>query len=321
MRALDVICAGAAIVDILLQPVSKNIFDTESYPLDSIAMTIGGDAINEAVILSRLGHKTALMSMVGVDPAGAFVRDTCHKNGIDDRSLRTDPQVTTSINVGLVTQDGERTFVTNRRGSLWRMTAADIDVSRFSEARLLSFASIFNEPLLDGRSLRKIFQAAKAVGLTVCADMIRPRFNETLEDIAMALDYVDYFFPNYDEAVLLTGKTAPEEIADAFLSCGVKNIIVKLGKQGCYIKNQQFAETVPAVQGIHAVDTTGAGDNFAAGFISGLLQGSSLMDCGRLANATAAVSVQSVGATTGVQSCRQVEQLYRCYLQQTQAEV
>ncbi len=62
MDNLDVICIGAAIVDIPLQPVSKNIFDVDSYPLERIAMTTGGDAINEATIISRLGHRTALMN-------------------------------------------------------------------------------------------------------------------------------------------------------------------------------------------------------------------------------------------------------------------
>ncbi len=70
MDNLDVICIGAAIVDIPLQPVSKNIFDVDSYPLERIAMTTGGDAINEATIISRLGHRTALMSRIGKDAAG-----------------------------------------------------------------------------------------------------------------------------------------------------------------------------------------------------------------------------------------------------------
>ncbi|WP_142304759.1 PfkB family carbohydrate kinase, partial [Klebsiella pneumoniae] len=60
---------AAAIVDIPLQPVSKNIFDVDSYPLERIAMTTGGDAINEATIISRLGHRTALMSRIGKDAA------------------------------------------------------------------------------------------------------------------------------------------------------------------------------------------------------------------------------------------------------------
>ena len=79
MDNLDVICIGAAIVDIPLQPVSKNIFDVDSYPLERIAMTTGGDAINEATIISRLGHRTALMSLIGKDAAGQFILAHCRK--------------------------------------------------------------------------------------------------------------------------------------------------------------------------------------------------------------------------------------------------
>ncbi len=68
MDNLDVICIGAAIVDIPLQPVSKNIFDVDSYPLERIAMTTGGDAINEATIISRLGHRTALRDPLIISP-------------------------------------------------------------------------------------------------------------------------------------------------------------------------------------------------------------------------------------------------------------
>ena len=102
MDNLDVICIGAAIVDIPLQPVSKNIFDVDSYPLERIAMTTGGDAINEATIISRLGHRTALMSRVGKDAAGQFILDHCRKENIDIQSLKQDVSIDTSINVGLV---------------------------------------------------------------------------------------------------------------------------------------------------------------------------------------------------------------------------
>lgn len=307
-KQFDVLCIGAAIVDILLQPVGKNIFEIESYPLEKIAMTIGGDAINEATILSRLGHKVCLMSRVGKDAAGAFVREACEKDGIDASGLRVDSSIDTSINVGLITGDGERTFVTNRNGSLWKTNMEDVDFTRFREARLLSLASIFNNPLLDGKALTRIFTEAKKHSLMICADMIKPRLGETLEDIREALGYVDYFFPNYEEACLLTGETAPEKIADRFLDCGVKHAVVKVGKKGCYIKTKEQSLEVPAMPGITAIDTTGAGDNFASGFITALLDGKKLEDCGKFANVTASIAVQSVGATTGVQSRAQVEE-------------
>ena len=73
------------------------------------------------------------------------------------------------------------------------------------QAKILSLASIFNCPLLDGKALVEIFKVAKAEGMTITADMIKPRLGETLDDIKEALSYVDYFFPNFDEACLMTG--------------------------------------------------------------------------------------------------------------------
>ncbi|OOM82069.1 putative sugar kinase YdjH [Clostridium puniceum] len=312
-KNLDVICIGAAIVDIPLQPVSKNIFDIESYPLNRISMTIGGDAINEATIISRLGHKVALMSRIGKDAAGNFILEACEKDNIDVKSIHIDENVDTSINVGLVTEDGERTFVTNRNGSLWRTTIEDVDFDRFKDARLLSLASIFNNPLLNGPALEKIFMEAKKSNLIICADMIKARLCETLEDIRKALSYVDYFFPNYEEACIITGKTDLNEIADIFLECGVKNVVIKTGKKGCYIKNNKQTLEIPACKNIKAIDTIGAGDNFASGFITGILDGKTLKECAEFANVTAAISVQSVGATTGVQNREQVEKLLQVY--------
>ncbi|MBB9726896.1 carbohydrate kinase family protein [Escherichia coli] len=313
MDNLDVICIGAAIVDIPLQPVSKNIFDVDSYPLERIAMTTGGDAINEATIISRLGHRTALISRIGKDAAGQFILDHCRKENIDIQSLKQDVSIDTSINVGLVTEDGERTFVTNRNGSLWKLNIDDVDFSRFSQAKLLSLASIFNSPLLDGKALTEIFTQAKARQMIICADMIKPRLNETLDDICEALSYVDYLFPNFAEAKLLTGKETLDEIADCFLACGVKTVVIKTGKDGCFIKRGDMTMKVLAVAGITAIDTIGAGDNFASGFIAALLEGKNLRECARFANATAAISVLSVGATTGVKNRKLVEQLLEEY--------
>lgn len=313
-KKIDVICIGAAIVDIPLQPVSRTIFDVESYPLNKISMTIGGDAINEATIISRLGYKVALMSRVGKDVVGDFIINACKKDNIDYSSVHVDPDIDTSINVGLVTEDGERTFVTNRNGSLWRTTIDDVDFSRFHTARLLSLASIFNNPLINGPALVKIFQEARANNMIICADMIKSRLGEGLEDIREALSYLDYFFPNYEEACLITGKTELDDIADVFLGCGIQNIVIKIGKRGCFIKNSKERCVVPSYKNAKAIDTIGAGDNFVAGFITAILEGMPLQDCGRFANVTASVAVESVGATTGVQSREQVDRRMQEYL-------
>lgn len=302
-KKLDVICVGAAIVDIPLQPVSKYMFEVESFPLMQIAMTIGGDAINESTIITRLGHKVGLVSMVGKDAVGNYIIEHCQKEGIDSTGVLQKEGIDTSINVGLVTADGERTFVTNRNGSLWKMTIDDVDFSLIPHAKVLSLASFFNNPLLDNNSLVKLFKLAKSVGMIITADMIKPRLGETFDDFAEALSYVDYFFPNCDEARMMTGEDEIEKVAEKILSYGVKTVIIKIGKKGAYIRNQEGQEMiVPAVKGITAVDTIGAGDNFASGFISGILEGKSLKECGEYGNVAASIAIQSVGATSGLEN-------------------
>lgn len=108
--------------------------------------------------------------------------------------------------------------------------------------------------------------------MTITADMIMPRLGETLDDIAGALQYVDYFFPNYDEACLMTGEKMKQRW-QINCSYGIKNVVMKIGTRGCYIRNKDGVMIVPACKGITAVDTIGAGDNFASGFIAALLQG------------------------------------------------
>lgn len=313
-KNLDVICVGAAIVDIPLQPVSKDIFNIESYPIEEIKMTVGGDALNEATIISRLGFKTGLIALIGKDASGNFILEHCKKDNIDISGVKILETVDTSINIGLVTSDGERTFITNRNGSLWKTNIEHIDIEKIKTAKILSLASIFNNPLLNGKALTKLFQEAKKENMIICADMIKPRLGESLEDIKEALSYVDYFFPNYDEAKILTDKISYEDIAKSILKCGVKNIIIKIGSKGCFIANNSETMIVPAVKNIKPIDTIGAGDNFVSGFIAGILQNKSLSECGIYGNCTAAISVQYIGATTGVTKLSQVDEILKKYI-------
>lgn len=268
-KKLDVLCLGAAVVDIPLRPVSREVFDIESYPVDNIAMAVGGDAMNESTIISRLGFKTGLMAAIGDDAAGAFILRSCDEDNIDTEGVTIDPNLNTSINIGLVTE--------------------------------------------DGKTLEKIFSFAKEQGMTITADMIMPRLGETLDDIAGALQYVDYFFPNYDEACLMTGEKDEAKVADKLFSYGIKNVVMKIGTRGCYIRNKDGVMIVPACKGITAVDTIGAGDNFASGFIAALLQGKDIKECGEYANCTAAIAVQHPGATSGVQNRQMVEDMLKKY--------
>lgn len=127
--------------------------------------------------------------------------------------------------------------------------------------------------------------------------------------MALAQGFVFYYItPNEDEARFYSGKEDTEEMADVFLSCGVKNVIIKLGGNGCLFKNRGTTMKLPAYR-IDAVDATGAGDNFIAGFVSEILRGSSCSDALRFANACGAVCTTMIGAGTAVNSREQIIQL------------
>lgn len=293
----EIIIIGAAIIDVLVRPASAAVFETGSYAAEEIRMAPGADALNEALVLSRLGKKVRLETIIGDDHAGRFIVGQCKKNGIviEERQIRRD--IPTGINVVLVGEDGERSFLTNPAGSLRRLTIQDIRMPFDSDAKLLCFASIFVFPEIRTRQLVSIFSQAKRQGITVCADMTKCKNKETLSDMAEAFSYIDYLFANEEEASLLTGEKDREKAAEALLSSGAKHVIVKCGKEGCFVRTAEAAYLVPAKEAAACIDTTGAGDSFAAGFIYALSEGEGLEQCARFANECGARAVSVLGAT------------------------
>jgi len=299
----DSIIIGAAIVDIPLAPVSPEIFSVHSTPLQRIAMGLGGDAANEALVLARLRHAPALVSVVGDDAPGDFVRRTLARAGVDTSAVAVRPGLDTGINVVLVRPDGERGFITSRSGSLRRLALSDIlpalDSPALQGARVACLASLFVSPELTLGDTAALFDALKARGLVLCADTTRPKRGETLREAGKALSRLDYFFPNLEEAAAITGQRNPDAVADALLECGVGHVALKLGGKGCLLAGRDERHHIPAVPGVECVDTTGAGDTFAGAFIAALLEGRSFADCGRFACAVASLCVENIGATTG----------------------
>ncbi len=306
MDRFDVVCIGVVLMDLPLGPLDKGIFNKETTMVPRISLTTGGDAFNEAVILARLGKKTALMGHIGMDLLGDLVVKRCEEEGVDCSRLERDPQIDTRINVVIVGKDGQRHFVKTQNAGARSLRGDEIDYGLIKKAAAVSLASIFCSKLRDPETILKILKAARASKVITFADMVPMTGGETINDIAEALTYLDFFLPNREEAAMLTGLQDPDEMADYLLQYGIKNIIIKLGREGCLIKNSQERYWIPAFPE-EVVDTTGAGDNFAAGFITALLDGMGLEACGTFANAVAAASIKSVGAVDGVKNKSQIE--------------
>lgn len=298
MKRVEII--GAAILDVLVSPVEERVFQTGSYAADQIKLSYGGDALNEAVVLQGLGVPTHLVTVIGRDAGGDLIRRRMEQAGLEQSGVQERHGLDTGVNVVLVKPDGERFFLTNPHGSLRQLRLEDIPMPFPEDVGILCYASIFVSPQMKTPELEAVFRQANSQGITVCADMTRCKNGETAEEMAPALRYVDYLFANRSEAMLLTGAADVEDAAETLRRAGVGTVVIKCGGDGCYVSNAEMAFRLPAEAGVQCVDTTGAGDSFAGGFLSALAHGKSLRDCAAFANHCGARAVEKLGATTWI---------------------
>lgn len=305
----DLICVGVALVDSIIKGFDPEPISAAGYRAASGSLNVGGEAVNEAMAAAKLGLKTAIVCALGEDEAGDMVIGALRRCGVDTGLVIRSREHPTPVTTMFVREDGGRKSITN---SAHRYNFhPERDCARFAEARALILGSLFRAPFDDPAIVHSVLSAAKARGQLVFADTKLPNFRFlTLEDLRESLPLIDYITPNEDEARYYTGEEEPEAMADAFLARGVKTVIVKLGARGCLLKNAEGCLKLPAFP-IHAVDATGAGDNFVAGFAAELLRGGSREEALRFANACGALCATAVGAATALQSREQVLRFLR----------
>ena len=294
----EIIIIGATILDVLVRPADADVFETGSSPAEEIRMSVGADALNEATVLAKFGKKVRLETVIGFDRAGDYIVEHCRKYGIELPEDCMRKEIPTGINVVLIDRKGDRHFLTDPQSTLRKLTIEDIHMPFPESAGIVCFASIFVFPKIGPEEMEKIFRYAKEQGKTVCADMTKCKKNETAEKIACALQYVDYLLPNEEEALLLTGKDTAEEAARTLQDAGAGTVVVKCGSRGCYLlEKEKEGVWIPAEEGAVCIDTTGAGDSFAAGFLFALSGGKSPEEGAEYGNRCGARAVGVVGAT------------------------
>ncbi|WP_294561807.1 carbohydrate kinase family protein [uncultured Traorella sp.] len=293
----EIIIIGAAILDVLAYPTDEHVFQEGSYPCEDIELSYGGDALNEALVLSAFHKKVELMTILGKDQAGEFIVKKCRQQQIllNEKTMRDD--LKTGINTVLIKKDGSRHFLTNANGSLRKLTLEDIPLPFVTSAKIVCFASIFVFPQIRDHELMVLFKTAKKQGMIVAADMTKCKHQETLDDLKLSLPYVDYLFCNDAEAQLVTRADSVEASAEQLYHAGAKNVIIKIGAKGCYVHNDTLHCWVSPKKEVVCVDTTGAGDSFVAGFFKALLEKQSLMDCLDFGNECGGKATTQIGAT------------------------
>lgn len=248
----------------------------------------GGSGANTIRGLANFGNRCALIGKIGSDSAGKTFLDSLQRLNVTSLLLHSptpSPQA-----VCLITPDGERTM-RSFLGSCQEMTADDLDPHVFNGVKLVH---IEGHSLFNGSLTRRAMELAKKAGAKVSFDLgsfeVVRIFKDTIIDLLS--HYVDIVFANRDEILELT-QMSPEKGCEV-LRGYCETAIVLLGRDGCIIGYKERQVHCPAFP-VDPIDTTGAGDLFASGFLHGYFQGLPLEECARYGAIVGAAVVQVRG--------------------------
>jgi sugar/nucleoside kinase (ribokinase family) len=304
-KEFDCTLCGSCVADILIRPVSLSVplgFG-RLYHAEPIEVTTGGIVCNSGIAMARLGMKTAAFSYVGRDDWSAVIRRRLESEGIDCRRLLTHPTAATSTTAVLIDPSSERSFahcVGAPKLIDRSLLLANLDA--FARSRMALFGYYSLMPNLDP-DLPDVLAAIRQTGCQTAMDTAGD--GGAMQPLDRILPHLDVYVPSHDEATHQTGETDPRKIIDAYRACGAPGLLgVKLGSKGALLspKTGQYIELPCATPPGPVVDTTGAGDSFFAGLLTGLLKGFDATQAGRLAAATGACCVTGYGATAGLRS-------------------
>lgn len=280
-------------------------------PLEQVASfhkRTAGAETNVAIGLARLGLRVAWASRLGQDSPGRFLLAEMQREGVDCARVVLDPAQRTGLQFKQRVTDGSDPFVeSHRKGSAAsHMTAADVDAGWLRSARHLHATGVFPGVSAGCRAAAQAaFEVMRAAGRSISFDPnLRPALWSSPEEMRLVVNQfafqADWVLPGLEEGRFLTGLHTPQEIAGFYRQRGARAVFVKLGPDGAWYDTEQGSGHVPAFPVAEVVDTVGAGDGFAVGVVSALLEGRSPPDAARRGAWIGARAVQVRGDTEGL---------------------
>lgn len=268
---------------------------------------IAGADSNVAIGLSRLGFKVAWLSRVGQDSMGRFVTDSLAHEGVDCRHVTADPNHPTGFQFKSLELEGADPVVEYfRRGSAASHLSVNDIVPELLKARHLHATGIPAALSDTCRELSHVLMTQmRDAGRSVSFDPnLRPSLWSSqavmVREINHLASLAHWVMPGLAEGHLLTGYDSPEDIARFYLDLGVEAVVIKLGPKGAYYRTRQDQGFVAGVPVKQVVDTVGAGDGFAVGVISALLENLGFEQATARGNWIGSQAVQSRGDMEGL---------------------
>ncbi|MCX2715185.1 5-dehydro-2-deoxygluconokinase [Mycolicibacterium sp. J2] len=308
-QAFDAIAIGRSGVDVYPLQVGLGLEDVTSF-----GKFLGGSAANVTVAAARLGNRTALISGVGNDPFGRYVRDELARLGVDNRFVTTHGEYPTPVTFCEIFPPDNFPLYFYRKPSApdLQIQPAELDLDAIRNARLFwsTVTGLSEEPSRSAHFAA--WEARAGASLTVLDLDYRPMFwaspAAATEQVQRALQHVTVAVGNREECEIAVGETNPHKAADALLDLGVELAIVKQGPRGVLGKTRHSSVTVPPNE-VDVVNGLGAGDAFGGSLIHGLLHDWPLEKTLRYANAAGAIVASRLECSTAMPTAAEVSDL------------
>jgi ribokinase len=294
MTKFDVIGFGALNVDMLFKVDRLAAAEEESF-IEDYTEACGGSAANTIVGLARLGCKAGFIGKVANDREGKLQIDCFKTEGVDTSGIVEATKGKSGSVMGFVDRKGARALYINS-GINDLVEPREIKWEYVSQTKFLHLSSFVGEKSF--RAQKKLLSSLPS-GVKISFDPGSVYAQKGFAVIEPIIRNSYVLMPNAVELELLTGEDDYRKGADFMIAMGVKIVAVKLGSKGCYVTDGQERLSVEPFK-VKAVDTTGAGDAFCAGFLYGLIHDKSLYECGQLGNFVASRSVTVMGARAGL---------------------
>lgn len=297
---------GLHIVDILGRPVSEIPEGQGIAFLDEIRMTPAGTCAATALNLARLGHRTLTFGRVGNDELGFWLRERLSRFGVDITHLQSSDSAPTSATMLPIRPNGERPAL-HVRGANTLITEDSINWDAVARTSHLHIGGTSLLPGIDGEPTGRILKKAKSLGLTTSLDLIFDPSQDYEALLGPCYEWLDYFLPNDEDALRISGAESALEAARYFIARGVANIAITLGGEGALFASTNADTFTIGAPSVQVIDTTGCGDAFSAGLISGVISGLSPQDAVRRGIACGSLTATGLGSDAGITTLEALE--------------
>lgn len=291
--------AGLHIVDILGRHV-ETIPEGQGVELiEEIRMTVAGTAAATAVDLAKLGVQVKTFGVIGQDELGTWLQSKMNSVGIDTSGLTAVATHPTSATILPIRPNGQRPAL-HVQGSNALLAAEHVPIASLTGAQVLHVGGSCLLPLLDGQPTAQLLRAARAADIVTTLDLIGMPDADHEEIFGPCFSHIDYFLPNDEDALLISGTTSIRAAAKWFAGRGVGASLISLGPDGVLVTIGSTDGTIVPAYDVDVIDTTGCGDAFSAGFIAGLVEGREPLAAAELGVAAGSFVATGLGSDAGI---------------------